>query len=102
MAENTLDTLAAQLAEFRTEFIRRMENVDRSLRTLTGKVQAVEDVQGQHTGKLDSLIVRAGELEVTVARAAVPAAEMSLRVDKLGTRLERIERRLGLLDAEAS
>jgi tetrahydromethanopterin S-methyltransferase subunit G len=53
--------------------------------------------------RLDDLTTRVGRIEVTMAqgfaRTEVALAEHSVRFDKVERRLDRIETRLGLIDA---
>jgi ABC-type transporter Mla subunit MlaD len=62
------------------------------LRAIRGDVEAVRDTLAEHTGRL-------GRLERSMADVGVQLADHSVRFDRVNAQLDRIDRRLGLIDA---
>ncbi len=70
-----------------------------SLEPLTHMVEKVLDTQRQSREDIREIKTRLGRLESDVASLHVFLAEQSVRLDRFGDRLERIERRLEIADA---
>ena len=62
------------------------------LRAIRGDVEAVRSTLAEHTGRL-------GRLERSIADVGVQLADHSVRFDRVNAQLDRVDRRLGLIDA---
>jgi hypothetical protein len=62
------------------------------LRAIRGDVEAMRNTLAEHTGRL-------GRLERAIADVGVQLADHSVRFDRVNTQLDRIDRRLGLVEA---
>jgi hypothetical protein len=74
--------------------------VDVSLNPLQEMVQRVLDSQRETREDVREIKARLGRLESDVASLHVFLAEQSVRLDRCGDRLERVERRLEIADGE--
>jgi hypothetical protein len=74
--------------------------VDVSLNLLQEMVQRVLDSQRETREDVREIKARLGRLESDVAILHVFLAEQSVRLDRFGDRLERVERRLEIADGE--
>ena len=79
--------------------IRRDTVPEASLELLMQMVQRVLDAQRETREDVREIKTRLGRLESDVASLHVFLAELSVRMDRFGDRLERVERRLEIADA---
>lgn len=70
-----------------------------SLELLVQMVQKVLDAQRESREDIREIKTRLGRLESDIASLHVFLAERSVRLDRFGDRLERVERRLEIADA---